>query len=131
MSNYPEIYYSYSSIKKEVKIPKILEGAMKNDINMIKLGLDNGENINSSLDDDDTALHLSSYKGNIEIVQLLLNHPKIDVNAVNIDYNTSLLQLCKREEGELTIEHIEIIHKKFLTNPEMPRSKAQKNGANS
>jgi ankyrin repeat protein len=94
MSNYPEIYYSYSSIQKEVKIPKILEGAMKNDINMIKLGLDNGENINSSLDgDEDTALHLSSYKGNKEIVQLLLNHPKIDVNLTN-DYDISALYLA-------------------------------------
>ena len=33
--------------------------------------------------DDETALHLAAYKGNVEIVKILLEQDNIDINAEN------------------------------------------------
>ena len=53
------------------------------DIERVKAAIDNGADVNEEDEDGETKLMLALYYHHHDVVQLLLNHPQIDINKVN------------------------------------------------
>lgn len=70
--------------------PPLIEAAIKQDINSVRLLLDSGYEVNEKNQFGDTALTKAAGSGNIEIVKLLVARGA-DVNAANKSGRTALI----------------------------------------
>lgn len=89
----------------------IFEAISKNKIKRIKELLSSGIDVNTKNEYENTFLHIACLNNNIEIVKLLLTHPKIDVNSKNKDGQTPLYVACYDNNVEIV--------KLLLTHPKI------------
>ena len=74
---------------------KLIDAAMCDDLAEVQALLRDHPGLDINWQgDDNTALHLASYCGFIEIVKVLLAHPAIDVNSRNLYGSTPFLEGC-------------------------------------
>jgi ankyrin repeat protein len=70
-------------------------------IDMVKLFLEKGANINKKDERGNTSMHVACRIGNIELVKLLLSWKEVNINEKNDWKNTPLHKACKNNHTEI------------------------------
>lgn len=93
---------------KHTNCTALMLAAARGHIDTVKLLLDNGANYNLADDNGFTVLHTAVYKSRDKIVEILVNLPNIDLNAIsNLGFTSIQLAAFRRAKDEQLTNVIE------------------------